>query len=146
MSAPVSPKAIDQVAQQAQEMPKAPKASSPSASIPNVAPVNAAPINQDAQPTVSNLSSLIARVMVAARYLLSGNFDISATITDMALVETSIKSLSVAIEGCKNAIVAAKDSIIGFTQTLPTVVEAAGRVSNAFARSFPWLGQFFAQA
>jgi hypothetical protein len=144
MVAPASPKAIDSVAEKAQEMPKA-QSSSPSASIPNAVPVNQ-PVNQDAQPNVSSLSNLIARVMVAARYLLSGNFDIAATINDMALIEASTRSLTTAIEGCKNAVVAAKDSIIGFTQTLPTVVEAAGRVSTAFARSFPWLGQFFVQA
>ena len=87
----------------------------------------------------SSLSGVIARVMIAARYLLAGNFNIESTISDMAQIEKSVKKLAQKLERCAEAVNSAKDAVIQFAQSLPSVAEAAANATQAFMRTFPFL-------
>ena len=114
--------------------------SAPSSSVPGAEHVPAA---DAADISVSNISAVIARVMVAARYLLSGNFDIVGTVEDMGLVERCVKKLARRMDQCATAINEVRTGVVNFANTLPALADAVVRITTTFAGAFPFIGRMF---
>jgi hypothetical protein len=114
--------------------------SSASSSVPGAEQM---PAPEAADFNASGISAMIARVMVAARYLLSGNFDIVGTVNDMGRVESCVKKLARRMDQCATAVNEVRISVVNFAQTLPSLAEAVTRVSTTFASAFPFIGRMF---
>jgi len=112
--------------------------SAPSASIPNAAAVP--PQAFDA--SISNLSSIITRIMVASRFILSGGVDINGTLNDMISVEKCVKKLSKQVERFTTSIMNVAHALGEVAQTVPNIAQAAVRVGTTFLQAFPFLRRF----
>ncbi len=94
--------------------------------------------------SISNLSSIITRIMVATRFIFSGGIDVVGTLNDMQLMEKCIKKLSKQVERFTSSITSVAQAMGEVAQTLPTIAEATARVSHTFSQTFPFFKHFFA--
>ncbi len=113
--------------------------SAPSSAIPGAEQVPA----QDATGGIAHLSSIIARIMVAARFVVSGCVDVAGTLNDMVQMEKTINKLARRIKRFTSSITGVTQALAGVAGTLPAIADATLRVGNTFSQAFPVLRTIF---